>query len=160
MSVEERGYRIPFETKPLLSPTQTLFQQSTNLVLEEEVQRLLQKRAVEKINPEVSGYYFRIFLVPKKNGKFRLIDLFKLNSFLRVQWFKMETVAKVRQAIEPNHWAFSLDLTDAYLHVPVHKASGIYLRFCLRGLIFQLRAFPFGMATSLNSCCYTLCVSF
>ena len=28
----------------------------------------------------------------------------------------METVAKVRRAKQPNDWAFSLDLTDAYLH--------------------------------------------
>ena len=96
---------------------------------------------MERINLERPGYYSRIFLIPKKNGKLRLIiDLSKLNSFLRIQGFKMETVAKVRWAIQPNDWAFSLDLTDAYLHVPIHRASRKYLRFCLRVQVFQFWA--------------------
>ena len=53
----------------------------------------------------------------------------------------METVAIVRHVIQPNDWAFSLDLTDACL--PIHKASWKYHHFCLRGQVFQLRALPF-----------------
>ena len=69
LSIVEQGYRIPFETKPPLSPTPILFQQSNRPALEEEVQKLLEKRAVEQINPEGMDYYSGIFLVPKKNGK-------------------------------------------------------------------------------------------
>ncbi|MEW8547329.1 MAG: reverse transcriptase domain-containing protein [Candidatus Thiodiazotropha sp.] len=111
--------------------------------------KLLHKGAVERIHSEDPGFYSRIFLVPKKNGKLRLIiDLSKLNTFLDIQSFKMETANKVRQAIQPNDWAFSLDLTDAYLHVPIHRTSRKFLRFCLKGQIFQFKALPFGLATS------------
>ena len=150
LSIVRQGYRIPFQRKPPLSPTPIFFQQSPRPELEEEVIKLIQKGAVERINPEVPGYHSRIFLVPKKNGKLRLIiDLSKLNSFLKIQSFSVETVNKVRQAIHPIDWAFSLDLTDAYLHVAIHKASRMYLRFCLRDKVFQFRALPFGLATSL-----------
>ena len=73
---------------------------------------------MEKVEPESPGFYSRIFLAPKKNGKLRLIiDLSRLNTLLDIQSFRMETANKVRQAIQPNDWAFSLDLTDAYLQV-------------------------------------------
>ena len=70
------------------------------------------------------GFYFRIFLVPKKNRKLRLIiDLSLLNRYIEKQAFKMETVKSVRQAMRLNDWAVSIDLTDAYLHVPIHQTQ-------------------------------------
>jgi hypothetical protein len=46
-------------------------------LLQEEVHTLLQKGAVELVNPPFTpGFYSRLFLVPKKNGKMRpVIDL-------------------------------------------------------------------------------------
>ena len=104
---------------------------------------------MEEIIPECPGYYSRIFLVPKKNGKLRLIiDLSVLNHFIFTQTFKMETQRKVKDAIQLNNWAFSLDLTDAYLHVPIHPQSRKYLRFTLGGRVYQFKALPFGLSTS------------
>ena len=60
----------------------------------------------------------------------------------------METQRKLKDAIQLNDWAFSLDLTDAYLHVPIHCRSHKYLRFTLRGWVYQLKALPFGLSTS------------
>ncbi|MCG7869756.1 MAG: hypothetical protein JAY74_25725 [Candidatus Thiodiazotropha taylori] len=149
LSVVKKGYKIPFISKPLLSPTPIFLHQTESRSLEEEVNKLLLKGAVEMIKPEGPGFYSRIFLVPKKNGKLRLIiDLSRLNTFLEVQSFKMETANKVRQAIQPNDWAISLDLTDAYLHVPIHRQSRKYLRFCHKGQTYQFKALPFGLATS------------
>ena len=84
--------------------------------------------------------YSRIFLVPKKYGKLRLIiDLSLQNYFVYTETFKMETQRKVRNAIQLNDWAFSLDLTDAYLHIPIHYRSRKYLRFTLRGRVTSIR---------------------
>ena len=60
----------------------------------------------------------------------------------------METQRKVRNAVQLNDWAFSLDLTDAYLHIPIHHRSRKYLRFTLRGRVYQFKALPFGLSTS------------
>ena len=54
----------------------------------------------------------------------------------------------MRNAIQLNDWAFSLDLTDAYLHIPIHHRSHKYLRFTLRGRVYQFKALPFGLSTS------------
>ena len=130
-------------TRPSLLP-EPLSQQ-----LEEEVASLLSKGAVEEIIPESPGYYSRIFLVPKKNGKLMLIiDLSVLNHFVHTQTFKMETQRKLKDTVQLNDWAFSLDLTDAYLHIPIHHWSRKYLRFILRGRMYQFKALPIGLSTS------------
>ena len=149
LSVVRKGYRILFVKHPILSPDPVFFQQPLSQQLEEEVASLLSKGAVEEIIPECPGYYSRIFIVPKKNGKLRLIiDLSVLNHFVYPQTFKMETQSKVKNAIQLNDWAFSLDLTDAYLHVPIHPRSRKYLRFTLGGQVYQFKALPFGLSTS------------
>ena len=149
LSLVRKGYRIPFLKRPILSPHPVFFQQPLSQQLEEEVASLLSKGAVEEIIPECPGYYSRIFLVPKKNGKLRLIlDLSVLNHFIYTQTFKMETQRKVKDAVQLNDWAFSLDLTDAYLHVPIHRRSRKYLRFTLGGRVYQFKALAFGLSTS------------
>ena len=143
------GYRIPFLERPILSPDPVFFQQPLSQHLEEEVASLLSKGAVEELIPECPGHYSRMFLVPKKNGKLRLIiDLSALNHFVYTQTFKMETQRKVKDAIQLNDWAFSLDLTDAYLHILIHYRSRKFLRFTLRGRVYQFKALPFSLSTS------------
>ena len=96
-----------------------------------------------------SRLLFPHILVPKKNGKFRLIlDLSLLNCYIEKQAFKMETVKSVRQAMRLNDWAVSIDLTDAYLHVPIHRQSRKYLRFVHEDQVYHFSALPFGMSLS------------
>ena len=58
----------------------------------------------------------------------------------------METVKSVRQAMRLNDWAVSIDLTDAYLHVPIHHQSRKYLRFAHEYQVYHYTALPFGMS--------------
>ena len=103
---------------------------------------------------KISGtpsFYSRLFLVPKKNGKLRpVIDLLLLNQYIRKQPFKMETVKPVDQSILIHNWTVSIDLTDAYLHVPIHPRSRKYLRFMFEGQVFQFTVSPFQMALRLD----------
>ena len=124
--------------------------QSSSPFIREEIENLLNKRAVERVqNPGTPGFYFRIFLVPKQNGKLRLIiDLSLLNQYIKKQSFKMETVKSVRQAMRLNDWAVSIDLTDAYLHVPIHHQSRKYLHFVHEDQVYHFTALPFGMSLS------------
>ena len=58
------------------------------------------KGAVEEIHTVSPGFYSRIFLVPKKNGKVRLIiDLSTLNRHVFIQSSKMETLLEHRHYI-------------------------------------------------------------
>jgi hypothetical protein len=144
-----KGYVIPFLRNPPLSPT-PIDLSSNHPSIPEALVKLLEKGAVERVsNPDTPGFYSRLFLVPKKNGTWRpIIDLSTLNSFIDVQSFKMETTSSIRASIQPGDWAVSMDLTDAYFHVPIHPKSRKFLRFCAGNEVFQFRVLPFGISTA------------
>ena len=60
----------------------------------------------------------------------------------------METPESIRASLRKGEWVTSIDLTDAYLHVPIHTLSQKYLRFCHKGAIYQFTSLPFGLATA------------
>ena len=145
LSVIRKGFRTPS-----LSIVPISLSQSSSPLLQEEIKELLQKRAAERVqDPGTPSFYSQLFLVLKKNGKLcPVIDLSLLNQDIKKQPFKMETVKSVRQLILVNDWAVSIDLTDAYLHIPIHPQSGKYLRFMFENQVFQFTALPFGMSLS------------
>ena len=71
-----------------------------------------------------------------------------LNQYINKPHFKMEPVKSVKQSIMANDWAVSIDLTAAYLHVPIHPRSRKYLRFVNEHQVFQFTALPFGISLS------------
>jgi len=119
-------------------------------VVEAEVLSLLEKGAIEKVlDPSTPGFYSRLFVVPKPNGKWRpVIDLKALNHFVKVPKFKMESLQSIWSALLPGNYAFSLDLQDAYFHIPIHKSHRKFLRFVVRDQVYQFRALPFGLASA------------
>ena len=124
-------------------------QQKQNFLLE-CVQQMLQKKAVIPVRMSATlGFHSRLFLVPKPGKKWRpVIDLSVLNSHLTVPTFKMETAEVIRNSICKGEWVVSVDLTDAYFHIPIHQRSQSLLRFHVGGRSFQFKALPFGIATA------------
>ena len=95
------------------------------------------------------GYYSRLFLVPKPDGSFRpIIDLKKLNQFIVVDSFKMETLFSIIAALQPQEWITKIDLKDAYHHIIVHVNIRKYFRFVVAGIVYQFRVLPFGLSTA------------
>ena len=54
----------------------------------------------------------------------------------------------IRTSLIPGEWVSSIDLSDAYLHIPIHPNSRKYLRFCYKSQVFQFASLPFGLATA------------
>ena len=77
-----------------------------------------------------------------------VIDLNRLNTFLHVEKFKMETPESIRTSLIPGEWVSSIDLSDTYPHIPIHPNSRKYLRFCYKSQVFQFTSLPFGLATA------------
>ena len=84
------------------------------------IQSLLSKNAIERVeNVKSLRFYSRLFLVPKPHQRPRpVIDLSRLNTFVLVENFKMETLESTRTSLIPGEWVTSIDLLDAYLHKP------------------------------------------
>ena len=67
---------------------------------------------------------------------------------LLVERIKMKTPESIRASVIPGEWVSSIDLSDAYLHIPIHPNSRKYLRFCHKSQVFQFTSLPFGLATA------------
>merc|ERR1712044_127642 len=120
-------------------------------VIRQQVDILLDKEAIEVVDPPYEpGFYSRVFVVPKASGGWRpVINLKSLNQFIKVPSFKMETVQSIIPALEGSLWAVTIDLSDAYFHVPMHPKAWVFLRFVSRGQVFQFKPLPFGLSTVL-----------
>ena len=155
LRVLRTGFRIVWQgPKPLLSRRPVVFPTpglpTAVAVLDQEVESLLSKGAISQVlNCQTPGYYCRLFAVPKHTGGFRpVLDLSPLNRHLKHIKFKSETIQSVRKAIQYNDWAVSLDLSDAFFHVPVHSQDQKWLRFVWKNTTYQFNVLPFGLSQS------------
>ena len=73
-----------------------------------------------------------------------MFDLKTLNQFVRKEKFKVTTSRVVTNALHHRDWAVSVDLKDAYFHIPILRKSRHLLRFATAGndglRVFQFRA--------------------
>ena len=138
--------RPPLSNVPLINSAYPDAQR--NLLLKEAVDAMISKGAIEPVREVTSrGFYSRLFLVPKKTGGWRpVIDLSRLNSFLRIPTFKMETAEFIRGCLDKGQWVTSIDLSDAYFHIPMAPYTHRYLRFMVLGVVYQFLVLPFGLA--------------
>ena len=150
-SLLRTGLTLPFILPPPLTtspiPVQLPRDPSKRQVLLDEVQALLAKQSLERVvDPSTPGFYSHLFTVTKKSGGHRpVIDLKRLNGFIHCPHFHMETDRGIRSQLRPGEWTTSIDLSDAYLHIPVHPAFRKYLRLHILGETYQFRAMCFGL---------------
>ena len=154
LRILRQGYKLTFTENPRLSPVpieMISYKKQQDQNFQDCINQLECKGVIELCpDPTVPGYYNRVFLVPKKDkAKFRVIlDLKALNYYIEYQKFKMETAESIRMEIQKGEWATSLDLSDAYYHVPIHPQHRRYFRFVFRGQVFQYCALPQGLTTA------------
>ncbi|CAJ0951108.1 unnamed protein product [Ranitomeya imitator] len=87
--------------------------------------------------------------VPKKDGSLRpILELKWLNRHLRVRHFKMKSLRSVIASMEPGEYLCSVNIQDAYLHIPVCVQHQRFLRFAIQEQHYQFTALPFGLASA------------
>ncbi len=102
----EKGYCLQFRHRPQVStqvhPT-VVRDPHQVLALLKEIQNLLEKGAIEPVDPHVQpgGFHSKYFLVRKKDGSFRpMLDLRHLNESLKRLPFRMLRIVGVRQSCD------------------------------------------------------------
>ena len=130
---------------PQTGVKETSAQKNSLNILNAEVEELFKKDAIETVpmNEIQAGFYSTFFLVPKMRP---VLNQRPLNRYLQKNHFKMDTMSKVLNLVKPKDWAISLDLTEAYLHIPLFPKHRKYLevRFCIAGQCFQWKCLCFG----------------
>ena len=119
------------------------------LRIQEEIRDLISKNAIIQINDFPSLCLSPIFVIPKKLGDLRVIlNLKEFNLFILTQHFMMKTLNVILPQLSASDWAVSIDLKDAYLHIPVHPQSRRFLGFQFMDMTYQYKVLPFGLKDS------------
>ena len=150
LNIVKEGYKLPFTSRPPTT-SQPPFQRVVGEARETWIQVIKDMVAMEAIeevvDPTSRGTYSHMFLRPKPNGKKRpIINLKQLNGRLNVLPFRMATPQSVLKSLSKNDWTTSIDLKDAYFHVPIHGPHRKYLRFAILERVYQFKTLPFGLA--------------
>ena len=96
--------------------------------LEEEIQSLRRKGAVEPVSPS-PGFYSHMVAATKASGGWKpIIDLSTLNLLVVKTCFRMETAQSVLHSMRRNDWMVSIDVKDAYFQIPIHPSSHKFLK--------------------------------
>ena len=108
-------------------------------IIHKEVDELLVKGAIEPSSGG-AGFCSSVFVVPKCTGGLWLIlNLKQFNCYLHIPSFKMST----GRHVQCGDYAFSIDLQDAYLHIPIVKHHHRFFMICLVQYAISVENFTF-----------------
>ena len=117
-------------------------------VIQKEVDELLANGPIEPSSGG-AGFYSSMFVVPKCTGGLRpILNLKHFNHHMHIPSFKMPTAKHVWHLIQHGDYAFSIDLQDAYLHIPIVKHHRHFLHFVWCNVPYHWKVLPFGLATA------------
>ena len=154
LSVVRQGFQISVQNNfpgVLREITVPPRDQEAHLAICKEIRELILKQAIVQIDDFPLLCLSPIFMIPKKSGDLRVIlNLKKINVFISVQHFRMETLNVILPNLRHQDWAVSIDLKDAYLHVPVHPQSRILLGFKYLDKTYVYKVLPFGLKDSVG----------
>ena len=71
-----------------------------------------------------------------------------MNTHLSAPKFKMSNHVSLRNLLPRQAWMCTLDIKDAYLHVPIHPRMQKFLAFMWGSKLYFFRALPFGLTSA------------
>ena len=143
------GLKIQFDENPMKcsNKRQRIFSEKENIAIDEEIQKLLKKKVIQKSKPETGQIVSPIFVREKKDGSHRMIlNLKALNEKIEYQKFKMESVQTALHLVSENCYFASIDLRDAYYSIEIHEEFRKYLKFFWRDTLYCFQAAAMGLA--------------
>ena len=149
-----QGISFPFlhgkPPKQKFIPRQLAMSKEEMSFVDDEVRKLLESGCIKKLPSQIpNGWVSNIFLVPKKQGGFRMIlNLKHLNKYVTYTKFKMDHIDKVIQLIRPGDFFSSLDLVSAYQHFWIQEKYQRYFQFCWRDNYYCYVTMPQGFSDS------------
>ncbi|XP_061480325.1 uncharacterized protein LOC133383498 isoform X1 [Rhineura floridana] len=147
------GYTIEFWATPSdrFHPSPCPRAPARHNIMQTAIHHLLHIAAIEPVptTERSEGVYSLLFAVPKRDLSWRaVLDLKFVNRFVTYRRFKMESLHSITESLHEGDFLASIDLKEAYLHVPICIAHRKFLRFTFGHQHFQYRAMPFGLSSA------------
>ena len=144
-----RGVTLPLKERP--TPYRAVQRSLDPLhreAISREVGRMVRLGAIQPTRPRSDAIVSSIFCVSKKGtSKLRpCLDLRPLNRFLEPPRFRLEGLPVVRELIAKGDWTCSIDLSNAYWHVPLSRRVKRWFHFNWLGRTYQFDVLPFGVS--------------
>ena len=115
-------------------------------IIQGEIDALLEKEAIEPIPHSQAKFVSNLFLVKKKLGGFRpVMNLKSLNQFIHTEHFTVETITNLRTMLSKDDWIVTIDISDAYLTVPLDEELKDYVAFHYQDLTYRFLCTPFSL---------------
>ena len=144
-----QGYKLELTSPLIQNRAPPRFSHTESEKIDIEITALLNKGALNKVEPVSGQFRSNIFLVPKRDGKSRpVINLKDLNAFIQYDHFIMEGTHLLRDLLQPHDWLGKIDLKGAYFIIPIWKEQRKYLRFVWKSTLPEFAFLPFGLATA------------
>ena len=110
--------------------------------MQQDIQSMLEKHAIEETTPRGHSFLSTIFLVPKKDGGQRpVINLKSLNKVVYTEHLKMEGIHILRDLLRAGDWMTKVDLKDAYFMVPIQEEDRAFFKFSFKDIPIQMPTF-------------------
>ena len=143
------GFRLSFQIEPSLSyhPPHARISKANLPIFRPLIPEYLSRGIIREITTPQPLFFSSVFPTPKKDDTYRpIINLSILNTMLVPQSFKMETVAKIATCLTVALWGITMDLKDAFFHVPIAWEYHKYFAFKMDGHIYVFQFLPFGLS--------------
>jgi len=113
------------------------------------VNDLSQKGVIIETECNSKEFCNRLFLVPKASGDWRpILNVKRLNHYIIKEKFKMERIQDVLLMLEPDDFLITIDLTDAYLAVPIAKSMQRFCTFRIAEQHYRFTRVCFGLTSA------------
>lgn len=114
--------------------------------IQSQLKKWLQAGLIEK---STSPYASQMVVVRKKDGKIRIcVDYRELNSKTIKDAFPLPRINESLESLQGSNYFISLDLTQGYLQIGVHKDDRDKTAFRALGGLYEFKRLPFGLCNS------------
>ena len=115
------------------------------------INEFLSLEVIKEVERNFPVYNSHVFVVhtEERSTKDRMIFNMKpLNKFLEVETFTMISIHDIIPYLSNYSWATAIDISKAYLHLPIDPEYEKYFSFSFAGKKYIFRAMPFGLASA------------
>jgi hypothetical protein len=145
-----RGLHLPLRSRPTpIRCRREVSAPDQRDALQQAVSEMLRVGAIRETRPRRDSVESLLFCVPKAGGGWRpCLDLRPLNEHVEAPRFSLEGLRALKAMTLPGDFAVTLDLKNAYWHVPLARSHTKWFHFRFGGTVYQCDVLPFGVAAA------------